>query len=63
MFNKSPETVMDELFHLKHFIEQSLPNATITLSQPIIRTDNPKAMATITTLNKILHSLKLHNVR
>ena len=58
--NKSAETILDELLHLKHFINQSLPNATIIISQPIIRTDNSKAMSTITTLNKMLNSLKLY---
>ena len=44
------DIILDELLELKEHIQYTLPNSTVILSQPIIRTDIPKANKTMNEL-------------
>ena len=57
---KSAEELLTELLRLKTHIENNLPGVMVILSQPIIRTDNPKAGLTLKYLCDNLNRLNVY---
>ena len=49
----------DKLLSLKYFIEKTLPNCKISISNLIKRTDNNKAAKTVDKINELLFTLQL----
>ena len=57
--NESSSVVLDKMFNLKTFIQNSLPQCKLIISNVINRTDDGKASITVENLNNHLNSLKL----
>ena len=54
---KSAEIIFDDILLLRNYIQETLPNVKIIISEPIMRTDNLKANAVINQLvRKLEHS-------
>ena len=58
--NKPPDVVVNELMHLKKFIETKLTNCTVILSEPVIRTDKLSAANNIQKVCKMLRFLNIY---
>ena len=56
---ESPRVVFDKLLSLKSFIEKTLPNCKISISNLIKRTDNNEAAKTVDKVNELLFTLQL----
>ena len=54
-----PIVVFDKLLSLKSFIEKTLPNCKISISNLIKRTDNNEAAKTVDKVNELLFTLQL----
>ena len=54
-----PRVVFDKLLSLKSFIEKTLPNCKISISNLIKRTDNNEAAKTVDKVNELLFTLQL----
>ena len=53
------KTVFDKLLSLKSFVEKTLPNCQISISNLIKRTDNNEAAKTVDKVNELLFTLQL----
>ena len=56
---KSSEEIVSELLQLKSHVKGILPNCTIYISLPTLRTDNPYAARTIRQLSTMLKQLNI----
>ena len=54
--NINSDIILNNILQLKHYIETKLPNATVYISSPTVRTDNHKAN---TILRNMTEKLKL----
>ena len=57
--NESPKVVLSKLLDLKKFIENTLPESNVIISNLITRTDNGKASLTVIKTNEHLHALQM----
>ena len=57
--NYTSRAVLDNILSLKTFIEKSLPNSQVSISNIINRTDNGKATLTVKKVNEHLSSLQI----
>ena len=53
------DKILNDLLKLKHHIEKTLPKCTVILSQPIMRTDTPKATKTMNELICMFNQLEI----
>ena len=58
-FKESSKLVLGKLLDLKIFIENTLPESIVVISNLIIWTDNGKASLTVIKTNEHLHSLQM----
>ena len=58
--NESPKVVLGKLLDLKKFIEKTLPESNVVISNLITRTDNGKASLTVIKTNEHLHGLQMN---
>ena len=57
--NEISTTVLDKLLSLKAFVEKTLPDCNVCISNLTLRTDNAKASITVNNLNEHLSTLQL----
>ena len=57
--NEPSKMVLDKLLNLKKFIEHTLPESNVVISNLITRTDNGKAFLTVIKTNEHLHGLQV----
>ena len=57
---KQLDVIVNELLHLKRFIEMQLPSCTVVLSEPTIRTDNIAAANCVKEVCKMLRSVNVY---
>ena len=57
--NEPSKVVLDKLFDLKKFIENTLPESNVIISNLITRTDNGKASFIVIKTNKHFHGLQM----
>ena len=57
--NESSKVVLGKLLDLKKFIEKTLPESNVVISNLITRTDNGKASLTVIKTNEHLHGLQM----
>ena len=57
--NEISRTVLDKLLSLKAFVEKTLPDCNVCISNLTLRTDNEKASLTVNSLNEHLSTLQL----
>ena len=57
--NEISRTVLDKLLSLKAFVEKTLPDCNVCISNLTLRTDNAKASITVNNLNEHLSTLQL----
>ena len=57
--NEPSKMVLDKLLKLKKFIEHTLPESNIVMSNLITRTNNGKASLTTIKTNEHLHGLQM----
>ena len=57
--NEPSKMVLDKLLKLKKFIEHTLPESNIVMSNLITRTNNGKASLTTIKTNEYLHGLQM----
>ena len=57
--NEPPKMVLDKLFNLKKFIEHTLPEDNVVISNLITRTDNGKASLKVIKTNEHLNGLQM----
>ena len=53
--NESPKVVLSKLLDLKKFIENTLPESNVIISNLITQTDNGKASLTVIFLKKSIY--------
>ena len=58
--NESSKVVFGKLLNLKKFIEKTLPESNVVISNLITRTDNGKASLTVIKTNEHLHGLQMN---
>ena len=59
LVNELSKIVLDKLLNLKKFIEHTLPESNVVISNLIARTDNDKASLTVIKTNEHLHGLQM----
>ena len=59
LVNELSKIVLDKLLILKKFIEHTLPESNVAISNLIARTDNDKASLTVIKTNEHLHGLQM----
>ena len=59
LVNEPSKIVLDKLLNLKKFIEHTLPESNVIISNLIARTDNDKASLTVIKTNEHLHGLQM----
>ena len=57
--NEPSKMVLDKLLNLKKFIEHTLPESNVVISNLITRTENGKASLTVIKANEHLHGLQM----
>ena len=57
--NEISRTVLDKLLSLKAFVEKTLPDCNVCISNLTLRTDNEKASLTVNSLNEHSSTLQL----
>ena len=57
--NSTSKTILDNMLSIKSFIEKTLPQSKVCISNLVKRTDNGKATITINKVNEHLSALKL----
>ena len=57
--NEPLKMVLDKLLNLEKFIEHTLPDSNVVISNLITRTDNGKASLTVIKANEHLHGLQM----
>ena len=60
MVNELSKLVLDKLLNLKKFIEHTLPESNVVISNLITRIDNCKACLTVIKANEHLHGLQIN---
>ena len=60
--NHDAGTVINDLLDLKPSIDKELPNCTVVISLPMLRTDNKKANHTLKAVKKKLKGLKINTM-
>ena len=58
--NEPSKMVLDKLLNLKKFIEHTLPESNVVISNLITRIDNCKACLTVIKANEHLHGLQIN---
>ncbi len=59
---KEPDELTNELLQLKKYVESALPESTVIISYPTIRTDKQQAKSTIINLCETLDLLQINSV-
>ena len=57
--NSTSRVILDNMLSLKGFIEKTLPQSKVCISNVVKRTDNGKATLTVNKVNEHLSSLQL----
>ena len=60
--SKQPDIIVQELLNLKKFIEEQLPDCTVIISEPVIRTDNFIAANNVKVVGKMLSLLNIYRM-
>ena len=55
-----PNIILNELLNLKKFIEEQLPDCTVIISEPVIRTDNIVAANNVREVGRMLRLLNIY---